>query len=345
MKKKHFFTIIILLVAILVFSLGLSCRSCGAVLSQITGGNSTYANVTDGDSGNDLHNGNETGNDSGPAASEETLSEKEKKIAEEDKAKAIEAEKNASQDNQSQESQNQTETAGAGTTETVALKDNRFVIMIETMQPKNDEYSYAKGNDPNFYEITDYFLGLGIPQEQIHIYWGQNQDGGTYDNFVKAIDEVKILSNTGCTVLVALMSHGSEQADYGAEAMIEFANGSGNEHGGQYISYFEVRDLLDQIPCEKMAVTISSCALSDSTKPVAEEAAYPRAAMAPITFQEILNYVLTDKDAVDRDGDGKYSIMDVFEFVKDPDATSNPARYAGVELVDPFDIAKQVYLN
>jgi hypothetical protein len=340
MKKKHFFTIIILLVATLVFSLGLSCRSCGAALSQLTDNNSTSANVTNGNSDNDLQNDNETGSDTGPAASEETLSEKEKKIAEEEKAKAIEAEKNANQDNQSQESQNQTETA-----ETFALKDNRFVIMIETMQPKNDEYSYAKGNDPNFYEITDYFLGLGIPQEQIHIYWGQNQDGGTYDNFVKAIDEVKKLSNTGCTVLVALMSHGSEQADYGADAMIEFADGSGNEHGGRYISYFDVRDLLDQIPCEKMAVTISSCALSDSAKPVAEEAAYPRAAMAPITFQEILNYVLTDKSAVDRDGDGKYSIRDVFEYVKDPDATSNPARYAGVELVDPCDIAKQVYLN
>jgi hypothetical protein len=78
---------------------------------------------------------------------------------------------------------------------------------------------------------------------------------------------------------------------------------------------------------------------------VAQEAAYPRAAMAPITFQEILNYVLTDKSAVDRDGDGKYSIRDVFEYVKDPSATSNPARYTGVELVDPLDVAKQVYLN
>lgn len=340
MKKKYFFITIVLLITILVFSLGLSCRSCGVVLSRLTDDNSTSANITNENADNDFQNGNETGNDTGPAASEETLSGKEKKIAKEDKAKAMEAGKNANQDSQSsQESQNQTET------ETVTLKDNRFVIMIETMQPKNEEYSYAKGNDPNFYEITDYFLNLGIPQEQIHIYWGQNQDGGTYDNFVKAIDEVKKLSNTGCTVLVALMSHGSEEADYVAEAMIEFANGMGNEHGGRYISYFDVCELLDQIPCEKMAVTISSCALADSAKPIAQETTYPRAAMAPITFQEILNYILTDKSAVDRDGDGKYSIRDVFEYVKDPAATSNPARYTGVELIDPFDIAKQIYLN
>jgi hypothetical protein len=229
--------------------------------------------------------------------------------------------------------------------ETVALEDNRFVIIIETMQPKNREYSYAKGNDPNFYEITDYFLNMGIPQEQIHIYWGQNQDGGTYDNFIKAIDEVKKLSNTGCTVLVAMMSHGSEEADHGAPAMVEFADGMGNEHYGKYISYFEVCDLLDQIPCEKMAVIISSCAMATSARPVAENTAYPRVAMATITFQEILNYILTDKSAVDRNSDGKYSIKDVFEFVKDPAATSNPARYAGVELIDPFDIAGKIFLN
>ena len=302
MNKKNIFIITVLLVAILVFSLGLSCSFCGTKLSQTSDDNSTSVNASNGNV-------------------------------------ADEKEKNAAQGNQSQNSENQ-----AGT-ETAALKDNRFVIIIETMQHKDKEYSYAKGNDPNFYETTDYFLNLGIPQEQIHIYWGQNQDGGTYDNFVKAINEVKKLSNTGCTVLVAMMSHGNEEAASGAPAMIEFADGKGSEHGGKYISYFDVCSLLDQIPCEKMAVIISSCALADSAKPVAEKTAYPRAAMAPITFEEILNYVLTDKSAVDRDKDGKYSIKDVFDFIKDPAATPNPARYTGTELIDPFGIAGQIYLN
>jgi len=339
MNKKHIFIITVFLVAILVFGFGLSCSFCGTKLSLTSDDNSTSANVSNGNAPDDSQNSKKTDNDTLQATSEETLSEKEKKIAEEEKVKAIEAGKNANLGNQSQESENQ---AGM---ETVALKDNRFVIIIETMQHKDEEYSYAKGNDPNFYEITDYFLNLGIPQEQIRIYWGQNQDGGTYDNFVKAMDEVKKLSNTGCTVLVAMMSHGSEETDYGVPAMIEFADGMGNEHGGQYISYFDVRSFLDQILCEKMAVIISSCAMASSAKPVAEETAYPRAAMAPITFQEILNYILTDKSAVDRDKDGKYSIKDVFEYVKDPNATNNPGRYTGVELIDPFNIAGQVYLN
>lgn len=338
MNKKHIFIITVLLVAILVFSLGLSCSFCGTELSLTSDDNSTSANVSNVNTTDDSQNSKKTENDTLQATSEETLSEKEKKIAEEE-AIAAEAEKNANLNSQSQESENQ---IGI---ETVALKDNRFVIIIETMQHKDKEYSYAKGNDPNFYEITDYFLNLGIPQEQIHIYWGQNQDGGTYDNFVKAIDDVKKFSNTGCTVLVAMMSHGSEETDYGTPAMIEFADGTGNEHGGQYISYLDVCSLLDQIACEKMAVIISSCALADSVKPVAEKTAYPRAAMAPITFQEILNYILTDKSAVDREQDEKYSIKDVFEYVKDPNATSNPARYTGLELIDPFNIACGIFLN
>jgi len=314
MNKKHIFIISVLLVAILVFSLGLSCSSCGTILSIISEDTSISENTSNESASCDSQKSASTEDNTIQTTSEETYS-------------------------QDQESESPAET------ETAELEDSRFVIIIETMQPKDREYSYAKGNDPNFYEMTDYFLDLGIPQEQIHIYWGQNQDGGTYDNFVKAIDDVKKLSNTGCAILVALMSHGSEASEYGADAMMEFADGMGNEHGGRYISYFDICGMLDQIQCEKMAVTISSCALADSAEPVAGKTAYPRTAMAPITFQEILNYILTDKNAVDRDSDGKYSIKDVFEFVKDPAATSNPARYTGVELIDPFNIAGQIYLN
>jgi hypothetical protein len=339
MNKKHFYMITVLLTAILIFSLGLSCSFCGSKLALTSDDSLNQANAGESNTSVDGQNHKNNGNEEIQEASEETLSEKELLIAQEEKAKAIEAEKKANQDNQSQQAESNQ------VAETVALKDNRFVIIIETMQKKNEEYSYAKGNDPNFYEITDYFLKLGIPQEQIHIYWGQNQDGGTYDNFVKAIDDVKKLSNSGCSVLVALMSHGNEEADAGAPAMMEFANGMGNEHSGRYISYYEVCSLLDRITCEKMAVIISSCALADSARPVAENTAAPRIAIAPITFQEILNYIFTDKEAVDRDNDGKYSIKDVFEFIKDPAATSNPARYTGVEMIDPFDIAGQIYLN
>jgi hypothetical protein len=339
MNKKYFYVITVLLTAILIFSLGLSCSFCGSKLALTSDDNLNPANAGGSTNSEDGQNQKNNGDEEIQAASAETLSEKELLIALEEKAKAIEAEKDANQDSQSQQ------TGSNIAAETVALKDNRFVIIIETMQKKNEEYSYAKGNDPNFYEITGYFLNLGIPQEQIHIYWGQNQDGGTYDNFVKAIDDVKKLSNSGCSVLVALMSHGSEEADAGAPAMMEFANGMGNEHGGRYISYYDVCSLLDRITCEKMAVIISSCALAGSARPVAENAAFPRVAMAPITFQEILNYILTDTNAVDRDNDAKYSIKDVFEFIKDPAATSNPARYTGVEMIDPFDIAGQVYLN
>jgi hypothetical protein len=341
MNKKYFYVITVLLTTILIFSLGLSCSFCGSKLALTSDDNLNPANAGGSiNTSEDGQNYKNNGNEEIQATSEETLSEKELLIALEEKAKALEAVKNANQDSQSQQTESNNTVA-----ETVALKDNRFVIIIETMQKKNEEYSYAKGNDPNFYEITDYFLNLGIPQEQIHIYWGQNQDGGTYDNFVKAIDDVKKLSNSGCSVLVALMSHGNEEADAGAPAMMEFANGMGNEHGGRYISYYDVCSLLDRITCEKMAVIISSCALADSARPVAENTSAPRIAIAPITFQEILNYIFTDKGAVDRDSDGKYSIKDVFEFIKDPSATKNPGRYTGVEMIDPFDIAGQVYLN
>jgi hypothetical protein len=339
LDKKYFYMITVLLTVILIFSLGLSCSFCGSKLVLTSDDNLENANTDNSKSPAEGQNYKNNGNGEIQAASEETISEKELLIAQEEKAKALETEKNASPDIQGQQQESNT------VTETVELKDKRFVIIIETMQKKNDEYSYAKGNDPNFYEITDYFLNLGIPQEQIHICWGQDQDGGTYENFVKAIDDVKKLSNTGCTVLVALMSHGNEEADAGAPAMMEFANGMGNEHGGRYISYYDVCSLLDRITCEKMAVIISSCALADSARPIAENTAFPRIAMAPITFQEILNYILTDKSAVDRDSDGKYSVKDVFEFIKDPAATSNPARYTGVEMIDPFDIAGRIYLN
>ena len=339
MNKKYLYMFTVLLTAVLVFSLGLSCSFCGSKLALTSDDSLNPADAGGSAASEDGQNYKNNGKEESQAASAETLSEKELLIAQEEKAKAAEAEKNANKDVQSQQPGNKP------VMETAALKDNRFVIIIETMQKKNKEYSYAKGNDPNYYEITDYFLNLGIPQEQIHICWGQNQDGGTYDNFVKAIDDVKKLSNAGCSVLVALMSHGSEEADAGAPAMMEFANGIGSEHGGRYTSYYEVCSLLDQITCEKMAVIISSCALADSARPIAENTSVPRIAIAPITFQEILNYILTDKGAVDRDKDGKYSIKDIFEFIKDPAATPNPARYTGVEMIDPFNIAGKVYLN
>ncbi len=331
MQKKNFYILTLILIAILIFSVGASCSFCGKKLLLTDDSNVNSTNSTDGNSSQI--------DTTIVSITENTLSEQEKLKAEEDKAKAAEAEKNAGPESSSQE------TVDQSIAETSVLKDNRFVIMIETMQHKDKEYSYARGNDPNFYEMNDYFLSLGIPQEQINIYYGQNQDGGTYDNFVKAINDVKKISNTSCSVLVALMSHGNEKAEFGADAMMEFADGMGNEHGGSYISYYDIGSLLDQIPCEKMAVTISSCAMEDSAIPVAQETAYPRTAIAPITFQEILNYILTDKSAVDRDSDGKYSLKDVLEFIKDPNATSNPARYTGVELVDPSDIASSFYLN
>jgi len=332
MQKKNFYIMTLILAAILILSVGASCSFCGKKLLLTDAASESSANGTNINSGQ--------GDTATVPATENTLSEQEKLKAEEDKTKAAEEEKN----NTGSESSNQ-ETVDQSITETSALKDNRFVIMIETMQHKDQEYSYAKGNDPNFYEMNDYFLSLGIPQEQINIYYGQNQDGGTYDNFVKAINDVKKISNTNCSVLVALMSHGNEKAEFGADAMMEFADGMGNEHGGSYISYYDIGSLLDQIPCEKMAVTISSCAMEDSAVPVAQETAYPRAAIAPITFQEILNYILTDKSAVDRDSDGRYSLKDVLDFIKDPNATRNPARYTGVALVDPVDIASSFYLN
>jgi hypothetical protein len=325
MQKKNLYIITALLVIVLIFSMGALCTFCGKEL--------LLTDTTISSSKPDSSNGNISQNYTTTiAAPENTLSEQEKLKAAEDKAKAFETGEDTGSSSQA-------------VTETSALKDNRFVIMIETMQHKDQEYSYAKGNDPDFYEMTDYFLSLGIPQEQIHIYYGQDQDGGTYDNFVKAVNDVKIISNTGSAVLVALMSHGNPEAEFGADAMMEFADGMGNEHGGRYISYYDICSLLDQIPCGKMAVTISSCAMEDSAIPVAKKTAYPRAAIAPITFQEILNYILTDKSAVDRDKDGRYSLKDVLEFVKDPTATKNPARYFGVELVDPANIAGSFYLN
>jgi len=39
------------------------------------------------------------------------------------------------------------------------------------------------------------------------------------------------------------------------------------------------------------------------------------------------------------------SIFDVYNFVKDPEMTANPARYKGVELSDYFGIASNIFLN
>jgi DNA-directed RNA polymerase subunit M/transcription elongation factor TFIIS len=338
MKKRKLYVLAVVSTVVLIFSLGFSCTFCGTIMQlskddksnsgEVSGTTCTYESINKDKVQSEV---SETS-----AVSE---SEKEKKIAEEEASKAKEEDISGNNKNLDFTSE------ATLSYETVVLQDNRFVIIIETMQDRGTEYSYAKGNDPNFYEMEDYFLKFGIPEEQLHIYWGQDDIGGTYDNFVKAVNSVSLLSNKDCSILVALMSHGCEASEDGTPAMIEFADGMGNEHGGNYVSYLEIGYMLDQIACNKMAVIVSSCALTDSVMPLADNPAFPRLAVAPITLQEILNYILTDRNAVDRNKDGMISIQDVYDFVKDPNATYNPARYEGLGLIDYSCIADEIYLN
>ena len=228
----------------------------------------------------------------------------------------------------------------------IILKDNRLVISLDSMAGRSTEWSYQNGNDPNIYETRDYFTKIGIPEEQLLFFWGQDSLGGTFDNFKLAVDTLKISTDKNCIIYVFLMSHGNEgNPETGLEAGMEFANGEGNEHWGTLKTYSEIGSMLNEIRCDKMVVITHSCALAGSVFPITEDTSYPRISLAPITIQEILNYIMTDGSSVDMNMDGMISILDVYNFVKDPGMTLNPARYEGIELNDYFGIASNIFLN
>ena len=224
------------------------------------------------------------------------------------------------------------------------ILDDRFVLVIETMQPRSDQYCYAKGNDPSFNEMCKYFTEqLKIPPEQQFICWGQDENGGTYDNFISAVKLISRTSNKDCTVMVFLMSHGSPDDEANNwPASIEFADGKGNEHGGAVKTYTEISKLLDRISCAMMTVTVSSCALNDSVEPLTDDPAFPRAAMAPITMQEIFNYIFTDSKKVDEDKNGTVSFKDVYDFVHDTSMPINLGRYEDMKYRDDFGVGSKV---
>ena len=45
------------------------------------------------------------------------------------------------------------------------------------------------------------------------------------------------------------------------------------------------------------------------------------------------------------DDDGKISVLEMYNFLKDPTATANPGRYTGLGMIDNLNIAKDIFLK
>jgi len=203
------------------------------------------------------------------------------------------------------------------------------------MNPKDDTTL------PTYAQVRKYYLDLGIPESNLFTYWGWYSDGGTYENFENSISSIALKSDDNSIIYINILSHGNE----GPPSSMEFANGEGNEHYGPVIYYSEISKMLDKIRCSMMVVIAHSCAGSTAVEPLTANPAYPRVAMAPVTEPEVLLYIMEGSWNIDRNDDGRISIQEVYNFLKDPNDTANPARYTGLVMIDNFDIAKDIFLK
>jgi Sec-independent protein translocase protein TatA len=321
MKKNKFFLLIVILIAIFIFGTGALCNSCSTIIGNAILSSETLqtSNQTDAEQ-------NQNQQDS--AAASDTASNTE------DSQKQVEAEKEKesilAEESIKQSSDSQTQNSGFNDT-----GDDRFVLSFNTMNPKDDT------TIPTYAQVRKYYLDLGIPESNLFTYWGWYSDGGTYENFENSINKIASKSDENSIIYINILSHGSE----GPPSSMEFANGEGNQHYGPVIDYSEISKMLDKIECSRMIVIAHSCALSTSVEPLTSNPAYPRVAMAPVTEPEVLLYIIEGSWNIDRDGDGKISIQEVYNFLKDPNDTANPARYTELEMIDNFNIAKDIFLK
>lgn len=213
--------------------------------------------------------------------------------------------------------------------------DDRFVLSFNTMNPKDDI------SMPTYDQVRGYYLAIGIPETNLFTYWGWYSDGATYENFVDSINNIALKSDENSTVYINILSHGSE----GPPASMEFANGEGDQHNGPIINYSDISRMLDKIRCSQMVVIAHSCALSTAVEPLTENPAYPRIAMAPVTEGEVLLYIIEDNWNIDKNDDKKTSVLEMYNFLKDPASNINTGRYLGLVMIDNFNIAKDIFLN
>jgi len=330
MKKNKAYILIIVLVFALILGSGATCTMCGMKL-DLAKDDSGISHSSQEQSGNQdgtlIGSSQENSNNQSSSFTSTTVSAEEaEKIKTEQEQKGKEAEAQSSE--------------STSTTTPLTPEQNRFVISFDTMHMKNDP-GYSEGYDPDEAEATQFFIDLGIPEQNIISYWGQDKDGATFENFRNAIDYVSSQSNNDSIIYVFILSHGYGNPNPG----MEFADGNGSAHGGPIVTYTEISKMLDQIRCQKMSVICHSCALADSIYPLTENPAFQRLAMAPVTEQEILHYVMDDWQKVDWNKDGRVSVQDVYDFLKSPDGSVNPARYTVLEMVDNYKLAGGIFLK
>ena len=320
MKNKKVFILIVILTAVFIFGSGALCNSCNTairntILKQTTDQGSTALEQQDSIISSDTEDSQKQLD---AEKEEESIAAQEStKLAEEEKTKQ-------------QETATEIQTYSFNDT-----GDDRFVLSFNTTNPKDDT------TIPTYAQVREYYLGLGIPETNLFTYWGWYSDGGTYENFVNAINSIASKGDENSVVYINILSHGSG----GPSSSMEFANGEGNQHYGPIINYSDISKMLDKIKCSGMVVVAHSCALATAVEPLTANPAYPRVAMAPVTEGEVLLYIMEGNWNIDKDNDGKISVLEIYNFLKDPTTTANPARYTGLEMIDNFNIAKDIFLK
>lgn len=321
MKKIKFFILVVILIAIFIFGTGALCNSCGTIIGNTILSSEILqtSNQTDAEQNQNQQDSVTT---SDTALNTEDSQNQVK--AEEEKESIL------TEESIKQSSDSQTQNSGFNDT-----GDDRFVLSFNTMNPKDDT------TIPTYAQVRKYYLDLGIPESNLFTYWGWYSDGGTYENFVNSINQIASKSDNNSIIYINTLSHGNE----GPPSSMEFANGEGNQHYGPVIYYGEISKMLDKIRCSMMVVIAHSCAGSTAVEPLTANPDYPRVTMAPVTEPEVLLYIMEGNWNIDRDGDGKISIQEVYNFLKDPNDTANPARYTELEMIDNFNIAKDIFLK
>lgn len=336
MKKNRFFLLLVIIISVFIFGTGALCNSCGTIIGNAILSSETLqtSNQTDAEQNQNQQDSvitSDTASNSEDSQKQVEAEKEKKSITAEESTKLSEEEKVKQQASDTEQaSDSQTQNSSFNDT-----GDDRFVLSFNTMNPKDDT------TIPTYAQVRKYYLDLGIPESNLFTYWGWYSDGGTYENFVNPINQIASKSDNNSIIYINILSHGNE----GPPSSMEFANGEGNQHYGPVIYYSEISKMLDKIRCSMMVVIAHSCAGSTAVEPLTANPAYPRVAMAPVTESEVLLYIMEGSWNIDRDGDGKISIQEVYNFLKDPNDTANPARYIGLEMIDNFNIAKDIFLK
>ena len=318
MKNNKVLILIVILTAVFIFGSGALCNSCGAAIGNTILKQTTDQSSTDLDQQDSIIS-------SAMEDSQKQLDAEKESIEAQESTKLTEEEKT-----KQQEVTTETQTYSFNDT-----GDDRFVLSFNTMNPKDDT------TIPTYAQVRKYYMDLGIPETNLFTYWGWYNDGGTYENFVNAINSIALKGDENSIVYINILSHGSE----GTPSLMEFANGEGNQHFGPVINYSDISKMLDKIKCSGMVVIAHSCALATAVEPLTANPAYPRIAMAPVTEGEVLLYIMEGNWNIDRDNDGKISVLEMYNFLKDPTTTANPARYTGLVMTDNFNITKDIFLK